>query len=241
MKIAVITDIHGNLDAFEAVLADMDEQAPDDVISLGDCVGYGPEPEGVIRTVRERGIPTLLGNHERAVADPIHLDWFNPLAKQSLVRTGKLLSADSLAFIGGLDRSLVRHGCRFVHGFPPDSPTTYLFQVHGKPLQKAFEEMAERICFVGHTHELEVVSFDGESVNHERMERGITPLDRSKKYILNIGSVGQPRDGDNNAKYVLFDPEADTVELRYVPYDIRAVTEKILHEGLPKLHADRLW
>jgi predicted phosphodiesterase len=241
MKIAVISDIHGNLDALDKVLADIDTSNVDTIFSLGDNIGYGPEPEAIIRTIQDREIPSIMGNHEMAVADPKHLGWFNITAQESLLKTKKLLSRDSLAYISGLGSSVVDFDCRFVHGFPPDSPTTYSFQVSENELIHTFQKLNENVCFIGHTHCLQLISYDGQSLDEAPLEQGVTVLPEDRQCIVNVGSVGQPRDGDNHAKYVIWDSSAKTIEVKYIPYDIARVVDKIYALGLPKVHANRLW
>jgi predicted phosphodiesterase len=242
MRVAIISDIHGNLDAFGQVLNDIDASGIDTVVCLGDNVGYGPEPEQVIRQVRARKIPCVMGNHERAVSDRAHLNWFNPSARISLQKTITMLSEESINYINGMKSSLVVYQSRFVHGFPPDSTDIYLFQVPDHTLNQTFKEMKERLCFVGHTHELKLIGFDGKVSRRIPLKKEIvTHLDKDRKYIINVGSVGQPRDGNNNAKYVIWNTSEDSLEVRFVPYDIAAVVGKILAAGLPKVHADRLW
>lgn len=241
MKIAIISDIHGNFEAFKEVLADIDKSNVETIISLGDNIGYGPEPDEVIQMIRERNISSVMGNHEMVVTDRAHLEWFNPVARKSLQKTVALLSDESIDYICGMKFSMVFEGYRFVHGFPPDSATTYLFQISEEKLRHTFKQVEEKICFVGHTHELEIVGFDGTTVTRTPMHKGITFLHDEKRYIINIGSVGQPRDGDNNAKYLIWDTSNYHIEVRYIPYDIGKVVSKILELGLPKAHADRLW
>jgi predicted phosphodiesterase len=242
MRVAIISDIHGNLDAFGQVLNDIDASGIDAVVCLGDNVGYGPEPEQVIRLVRKRNIPCVMGNHERAVSDCTYLDWFNPAARKSLQKTMTMLSEESINYINGMKSSLVIYQSRFVHGFPPDSTNIYLFQVPNHTLNQTFNKMKERLCFVGHTHELELIGFDGKVSQHIPLKEEIVKhLDKDRKYIVNVGSVGQPRDGNNNAKYVIWNISEDSLEVRFVPYDIAAVVDKIMAAGLPKVHADRLW
>jgi len=241
MKIAVISDIHANLEAFIQVLADIDRSNVDEIVSLGDNIGYGPEPDKVVQLIRERKIPSVMGNHEMVVTDRAHLEWFNPTARKSLQDTIALLSNESIDYICKMKNCIVSETYRFVHGFPPDSPTTYLFQVPEEKLRQTFKQMKEKICFIGHTHELEIIGFDGQTITRSPMHKGITFLYDEKQYIINIGSVGQPRDGNNNAKYVIWDTLNYHVEVRFVPYDIAAVVNKILEAGLPKTHADRLW
>ncbi len=241
MKIALISDIHGNHDAFKKVLEDLDASPIDKMVCLGDCIGYGPQPEEVIAEVRSREIATIIGNHEMAVCDRAHLDWFNPMARSSLQKSLAILSDASLAFIHDLPTSLVTSGVRCVHGFPPDSTRTYLFQKSVYDLKKAFESMQERICFVGHTHNLEMVEFDGRQVERRPLSEGITILQPEHHYIISVGSVGQPRDGNNKAKYVIWDDETAQIDVKFIPYDIASTVAKIKAAGLPEVHAHRLW
>jgi predicted phosphodiesterase len=240
MRIAIISDIHGNLDAFLQVLIDIKESFIDAIFCLGDNIGYGPEPEDVLRVLQQETIVSVLGNHELACIDSSMLHWFNPAASESLKKTIQMLSPDSFKFISGLKKSIVSHGCRFVHGFPPDSPIIYLFQVSKKNICRFMSQMKERICFIGHTHELRIIEFDGERCIPDLLKRGVTQLNEQSRYIVNIGSVGQPRDGDNRAKYVILDTDMDVIDVRFVRYDIEKVVKKIIAAGLPVVHADKL-
>jgi predicted phosphodiesterase len=241
MKIAVISDIHGNLDAFQQVLIDIDRSNIDALLSLGDNIGYGPEPEAVINLIQERGIPSVMGNHEITVKDKKFLDWFNPAACQSLKKTFEFLSEESVQFILSLKSYLIRFGCRFVHGSPPDSALRYLFQITKHEFHRVFNQMDERICFVGHTHDLQIIGFNGCTLTQAPLNEGITSLNTDTQYIINVGSVGQPRDGNNKAKYVIWDNSNNYIDVRFIPYDIESVVNKIIAAGLPRIHALRLW
>jgi predicted phosphodiesterase len=241
MRIAVISDIHGNLNALRRVLDDIESQRAEDIVCLGDTVGYGPEPEECLSLVRERGIAMVMGNHEQALEDPALLDSFNPYAREALRHTATFLSPDSMDYIRRLPRFIVRHGARFVHGLPPDNTKTYLSLAATRKLRNIFEAGLERICFVGHTHELQLVWYDGERVTKDELRPGLNPVVPSYRYIVNVGSVGQPRDGDNRAKYVLWDRKAHTVELRRVDYDYKDTAAKIIARGFDKRYADRLY
>jgi predicted phosphodiesterase len=240
MRTAVLSDIHGNMDAFEKVLEDIERRRPDAVFSLGDNIGYGAEPEQVIQTLVRRQIPSVLGNHELAARDPDFLNWFNPLARRSLARTFERLSPESLGFIRQLPTHLSVHGLRMVHGFPPDSATIYLFQVESGKKRQTMTELPERVCFVGHTHVIEIAACGPEGLSEVAFREGANALDGHHAYLINIGSVGQPRDGDLRAKYVIWDDERNTLEIRCVTYDTRAAAEKILAAGMPEAHARRL-
>ena len=240
MRIAVISDIHANQDAFKQVLMDIGKSNINNTICLGDNIGYGPEPEQVVAMLKDHNIPTVMGNHELAVIDQNYLSLFNPLARKSLLRTIELLSEETINFISGLEPFLIRYECRFVHGYPPDSAAMYLFQFSEDELLLTFKQMKERICFLGHTHRLEIIDFNGQIVTRAPLTESITSLDRDHHYIINIGSVGQPRDGNNCAKYVIWDSLNDNIEVKFIPYDIVSVIDKIIATGFPIEHAVRL-
>ena len=241
MRLAILSDIHGNYEAFKQVLIDLDKANVDSEICLGDCIGYGPEPEETIREVMQRKIPSILGNHEMAAVDASQLSWFNPLARRSLEKTIRMLSSTSLDFISRLPFYRIASQARFVHGFPPESAQTYLFQKKAPELRKAFETMEERICFLGHTHTLELIRYDGRQVDRMTLNEGENRLDDKSRYIVNVGSVGQPRDGTNHAKYVIWDKDRHLIDVRFIPYDIATTVAKIEAAGLPENHAKRLW
>ena len=241
MKIAIISDIHANMEAFEQVSADIEKSRVDEVISLGDHIGYGPEPERVVTHIRQNKISAVQGNHELALIEPSYLDWFNRAARKSLNITRKLLTPESIDFIKTLKTHYVAYGCRFVHGFPPDSVLTYLFQLPDEAKIPALKKLTEQRCFIGHTHTLDILSYGQQDLKSGQLKEGLNKLDRRRKYIISAGSVGQPRDGDNKAKYLIWDSAEDTVEVKHVAYDIAAVVEKMMAAGLPQEHARRLW
>jgi len=241
MRLAVVSDIHGNFDALEQVIGDIDRSRIDAIVGLGDNIGYGPEPDRVVAQIQRRGILSVMGNHEMALTDAEYLNWFNPSARKSLIKTRDLLSDASSDYIATLEPCLTSYGCRFVHGFPPDSTLIYMFQVSEVRTRRVFEEMEESLCFIGHTHTLELIGYNGHHIEYRELPEGLTHLEVPKKYIINIGSVGQPRDGTNTAKYVIWDSAAKTIEVRCIPYDIAAVVRKIQAVGLPEEHAQRLW
>ena len=237
MRLAVISDIHGNLEAFTQVLQDMQSRQVDSVISLGDNIGYGADSELVIQKVRENGIVSILGNHELAVNDLKVRQWFRRDAQKALKQVLDTLSGDSRDFIHGLKLNLRRDDCLFVHGFPPDSARFYLFQISDSQFRRTFHDMPESICFVGHTHKLRLIYPDGDTICSERVEEGTIDLDRDRKYIVNAGSVGQPRDGDPKAKYMIWDSAAYRLETRFVAYDVETASRKIIAAGIPEKFA----
>jgi len=184
MKLAIISDIHGNYDAFQAVMADIDKYGIDRIVSLGDNIGYGPEPDRVVQEIMRRKIPSVQGNHELAVKDSEYLNWFNPVARKSLIKTRDLLSDASKKFVIELEPVLTLDDCRYVHGFPPDSPLIYMFQASERRLKEIFEEIPQRLCFIGHTHTLEIISYDGKKTTSSDLPEGLTRLNKERKYTI---------------------------------------------------------
>lgn len=242
MKLAVISDVHGNLEALLRVFEDMDECGVKDCVCLGDCIGYGPEPDAVLNLVRERSIPMVMGNHEVALFDDDYLEWFNELASQSILITRKIISIENQDYCRSLPPNLELHDSLFVHGVPPDSILTYIIELNDYELSNLFAQMQHKICFVGHTHLLEVISYKKGGIDHEPVFNPVLTLEEDSKYIINIGSVGQPRDHiSREAKYVIWDTEKNTVEFRFVSYDVSITVDRILERGMPSFHARRLW
>ena len=241
MRLAIFSDIHGNWDALMKVWADMNRNGIDSRYCLGDSVGYGPEPEEVVREIRALKIPSVMGNHELGLVDSSYLDWFNNPTRTSLRITRRLLSNESLNYFKGLKPFLSDHDCRFVHGFPPDSITTYLYEVPDQEIQRILTALPERICFIGHTHDLHLIASESQGLAYLPFKRGVISLREGVKYLVNVGSVGQPRDGNNQAKYVIWDSRYATLELRYVTYNIAKTAEKILGLDFPETNARRLF
>ena len=238
----ILSDIHGNLEALEAVLSDcatLGAQGP--LVCLGDMVGYGADPEAVVRRVRAEGALAVLGNHELGVNAPAARSQFNPQAWQIVEWTRGRLSSDSLEWLRTLPRCLRLCGCRLAHGMPPHSVGRYLMQTEPGQVRAIMERLPEDVSFVGHTHLLRLVRLGPEGAYGDTpLRQGVRQLDPGARHLVNCGAVGQPRDGDPHAKYVLYDPMSRRLEVRYVPYDARAAAGKILAAGLPAVYAERL-
>lgn len=240
MKVALLADIHANLEAFQAVLDDIDRSGADQVVSLGDNIGYGPDPNEVVSLLRDRQILSIMGNHELVLAAPRYIKWFNAGARVSVEKSLQMITADTREFSAKLPSSADIESAHIVHGFPPASPTLYLFQIKPLRLERYFASHAQSLCFVGHTHFLEAVSHDGQTIQRAPLKEGFFPMQADHSYIINIGSVGQPRDGDPCAKYVIWDTEKHRLNVKFIAYDVERVAAKILRAGLPRQNADRL-
>ena len=240
MKVAILADIHGNLEALEAVSADMSQFAVDRVLCLGDNVGYGPNPDEVVTFIRNKGYPSVLGNHEFALGDPRGRRWLNFQAAENNLSTKELLSRENLIYSYGLPFFLEYESGYFVHGFPPNSVFRYLSKQNDERIVQLFHEHNSSVFFVGHTHRLQLVSENNGIIVRRPLGKEKFILKSGKKYIINCGSVGQPRDGNKEAKYVLWDTVKNSIEVRYVVYDVQKTIDKINRRGFPRVYALRL-
>ena len=237
MKTAIISDIHGNLEALDAVLSDLEMLHPDRIICLGDLIGYGPDPEAVVSRISDMGITCVLGNHEAALSSEKALGWLNFLARENNIATKALLSEKSLSFCAALPRSVCFENSRFVHGCPPDSILIYLHMLSDGEIADLVETLPEKRFFVGHSHDLQLITIDQGGFVRSKMTEGSLQLDADKTYLVSVGSVGHPRDGNGKAKYVLWDSESETIEVRGLPYPAHLTAEKIITRGFPKAYA----
>ena len=239
MRVLVISDIHSNYTAFEAVLEDAG--AVDAVWCLGDVVGYGPDPNACVELLSEQSnLTCILGNHDVAALGDMPTESFNGDARRALLWQTKVLSADSVDFLRTLPKEMVVRGdVSLVHGSPRDPIWEYILNTLAARLN--FEEFDTQFCFVGHTHIQSMFSLN-EKKNRISLDipRIGMPFPLTGRAIMNPGSVGQPRDRDPRAAYAIFDPEAKTWEPQRVEYDIKQVQNRILESGLPEKHAMRL-
>lgn len=237
MRYAVLSDIHGNLEALRAVLADADDRA-DAVLCLGDVVGYGADPGACIELIGERSDAVVGGNHEHGVAGLLDLAWFNPYARAAAEWTRRRLDDDALAWLAALP--LVREvgDATLVHA-SPIAPGEWDYVVTAQDGFDAFSGFTTRLCFLGHSHVPAVWSSGSWGRDHEAHPDEVV-LSPGSRYIINVGSVGQPRDRDPRAAYVLWDPDARHLIVRRIEYDVAQARRKIVSAGLPKLLGDRL-
>jgi predicted phosphodiesterase len=247
-KRALISDIHANLEALEAVLAHIDDQGITEIICLGDIVGYGPDPVACLDLVMDRCILTILGNHDQAVIfDP---EGFNPVAEKAIYWTrdqldrnigGAARSNRRWDFIGELPRRHDEGEFLFVHGSPRDPTNEYVFPEHiwEKPRMEALFRRIQQYCFQGHTHIPGVFTEGGRFFTPADLEN-VVQLN-AEKLMINVGSVGQPRDEDRRACYVVLDSKARTATFHRVDYDFRDTAGKIYDiPQLDDLLGDRL-
>ncbi|PHR25202.1 MAG: metallophosphoesterase [Desulfotalea sp.] len=240
MIFAILADVHGNFEALEAVSEDVRQFAVDRVVCLGDNVGYGPEPDEVVTFIRRHGYDSVLGNHEFALCDPRARRWLNFQAAENNQITKGLLSKENLEFSCKLPLTLEFEGGYFVHAFPRESVFRYLSKQNDARIVQLFRAYSSSVFFVGHTHALQLVFEEDAAIVRRELKKETLVLEPHKKYIVNCGSVGQPRDGDRSAKYVLWDTVAASIEVRFVAYDAQKTMEKIRKCGFPQAYALRL-
>ena len=267
MRVAIISDIHSNLEALQKALEIIDEKKIEEIICLGDLVGYGANPNECIELTRKRACCVLLGNHDQAAFDLSQTEHFNRHARTAAYWTNQTLTPENLEYLKGLPFRHVIDDLTFVHASPREPEQwEYVFSAH--EAKSNFESFQTRICFVGHTHIPGVFPEDlmlqkpkvtrsapphgSDDLDESSTTRGVDkpvgsrrPSGRGQlleenRYIINVGSVGQPRDGNWKLSFGIFDTSAWTYDLIRSEYDVQAASEKILAADLPRFLADRL-
>lgn len=242
MRLAILADIHGNYRALEAVLADIALVSVDRILSLGDNIGYGPEPEEVVQALVRRQVDSVMGNHELGLVSRSYFSRLHTIARESLQLTRSLLSPASLAWLAALPNCLVQGNARYVHGCPPDSMTVYLYAPTETRLRRLFTSYPESICFAGHIHDLGWHQEMSGNVASCTVALGVHSLVPQARYLLLPGSVGQPRDTLSwHAKYMVWDQGAATIEVRSVAYDVHTTVRLLGERGFPGSNAKRLF
>ena len=237
--IAVFSDVHANFEALEAVLADMDAHALSTRVCLGDTVGYGPDPEACLKRVIGLGCPILRGNHDDAVGSDEELDDMGGLARFGIRFTRKVLPEDLRAYLRDLPLTHEADGAIFVHA-SLDVPDHWEYVLSPWDAASHFEAQTHRICFCGHTHLPMVWHLSDEGDIACWPGRGRINLPETGKILVNVGSVGQPRDNNPAACYAVCGRHAHWVEFRRVEYDVATTGRKIRAAGLPPFAAERL-
>ncbi len=241
MKYVIFSDIHGNLEALEAVLDHCSGENVEFYVCLGDVVGYGADPNECIECLRSLGNSVCLrGNHDAAVVDPNERAFFHEVALEGIAFTLGRLNDENKQFLAELPYVYTEHPSFMAVHASPWQPHAWEYVLDHVGAERAFSAMGQhRIAFIGHSHAPVVFADDGQA---ERFLPG-DPLMLeigSTRYIINVGSVGQPRDGNPDASYVIYDDQTDSVRLFRVQYDREKAAEKILKAGLPPVLAERL-
>ena len=226
LKIAIISDIHGNLEALNAAFESAQKRGAGRVFCLGDVVGYGANPAECLDLIKSRAEVILMGNHDAAVAGREELDYFNDFARTAVTWTQGVLTSQQKDYLASLPMMVKDGNLHLVHA-SPQNPETWNYIFSAYDTQGQFDAVEGNICFVGHSH------VPGEYFEHTAERRG--------RRIINVGSVGQPRDRDPRLCYVIYDSETDVVQFIREEYDVETAAGKIRRAGLPEFLADRLF
>ncbi len=238
MRYGLISDIHSNLEAFKAVLDSLSKERIDRFLCIGDLVGYGADPKECIRLVKSLKPSALVaGNHDWGAAALTDIGYFNADAKEAVLWTRDILDQGELDYLKSF-RLIYEEGLfTLVHG-TLNSPEKFYYILDVEDAYPTMKLMRTILCFVGHSHVPGIFYCDDSTIHFTNQPK--IKIDRSAKYIINIGSIGQPRDLDPRASCAIYDDEEETVEILRVKYDIKAASDKILASGLPKSLAFRL-
>ena len=225
MDIAIISDIHGNLEALNTALAEIDNMGVEEIICLGDIVGYGADPAACIALIRSRCQVVILGNHDAAAIGSQDIKYFNEFARLAVRWTQTGLSQDERTYLESLPYFEKRNGMHLVHG-TPQNPEKWDYIFSDYDTLNQFSAIDGDICFVGHSHVPGIYTESGS--------------ESAPKRIVNVGSIGQPRDRDPRLCFALFNTDSREVEFVRLEYDVETAAAKIRQAGLPEFLADRL-
>ena len=230
MRIAVISDIHSNLEALTRVLATIDRFSVDRIYCLGDIVGYGPYPNECIDLVRKRCHVVVKGNHDSGVVGETPLEDFNSYGRSAIIWTRKKITKERSTYLELLPFHAIEEDVTLVHASPA-SPAEWTYVFSWPAAEEAFQAFNTSLCFIGHTHSPVIIADDGT----------IGALQRGKRYLINAGSTGQPRDGIPSACFALFDSESWTCTIERVTYDVKKTDRAIRARRLPPYLGIRLY
>ncbi len=236
MKYGILGDIHANLEAFEAVLGEMDKAGVEKHISVGDLVGYGANPCEVIDRIKKMETLVVAGNHDYAAIDKINIDFFNAYARESAIWTRNALSDDDKNYIRSLKLIEEVEDFTVVHS-TLYSPELFEYIQTSYDAHLSFDQQNTTVSFMGHSH-VPVNFFKRKNVSFN-MENEVR-LDNGTKCMINVGSIGQPRDENPDAVCVVYDSDEKVVSISRVRYDVDKASKKIIAAGLPEILAERL-
>ena len=237
MRIALISDIHANLEALETALADIDAKAIKHIVCLGDIINYGANPNECLNRVRQVSKIIIQGNHEAALMSDRIASTFNPNALQAILWTRRQISEEDRCIFSSLPFTHAEKDWTVVHGML-ETPEEFEYLFDPADALRNFPLMNTPVCFYGHTHMPMLFSQKDKRSLH--LAAGKYPLSRENRYIINVGSIGQPRDHDPRLGYMIFDAEEFSIELVRLNYDIDTAAGKIRKAGLPTFLAERL-
>lgn len=244
MRYGIYSDLHANLEALKVVLQKLTvEEKVDCLICLGDVVGYGANPNECIDLVKDKTKHVIAGNHDHAALDLTDIRYFNPYAKKAVHWTQEQLTQESHDYLHSLPLSLhfEEEDFMIVHA-TPSKPEAWNYIFSRQEARYEFNSFTEKVCFIGHSHQPLIIESENNEINVIQAHEGtdVVQLKEDCRYIINDGSVGQPRDRNPKSAYCIFDSDKMTVQIKRTGYDVEKAQKKIIDAGLPELLADRL-
>ena len=236
MRFAILGDIHANIHALAAVLEDAEDHSCNQYVCMGDIVGYNAYPSECVDVIRDLDCPVVKGNHDEQVSMDVTQGGLNPLAQAAILWTQEQLSLEQIEWLMDLRMQRQVRDFSIVHA-TLDTPQKWGYITTQLDAAASFSYQITNLCFIGHTH-VPKAYIKEDVVRTEILD--VLPIEKKKKYLINVGSVGQPRDGDWRASYCIYDSDSSEVTLRRVDYDIQSAQNAILAAGLPPKLATRL-
>ncbi len=238
MTCAIISDIHANLEALQAVLQDIENYKVDKIHCLGDIIGYGCNPIECLNLITRHCDIKLMGNHEYIVLGLLNLEHLNDIARASIELTQKQLSDRELSILADLDMDAEIENACLVHASPYE-PEEWHYILTIPEAKRAFESFDQSLCFVGHSHLPRIFSHYPNRECSSRVGHDLD-LDTECRYLVNVGSVGQPRDNDARACYVIYDTTEQQIQYHRVEYDVKLTQTKMMEANVPLMLVERL-
>jgi len=238
MRYGIFSDVHGNLEAFRVACDYLDKERIDKCIFNGDIIGYGANPRECLEFLKKIDPIIVAGNHDWTAAGKFSLDYFNPQAKDALLWTKEELREEDLSFLNSFSLKYTGPDFICVHGSLSD-PAEFNYIIYSYDASLNFSLFNKQILFIGHSHRAEAFSIKDEKISYIKSEE--VKIDSKTKYIINVGSVGQPRDRDPRLSLCIYDSDEGLVKFVRLEYNIKKAADKILEKGLPSLLATRLF
>ena len=237
MRYGILGDIHANLEALGTVVEALERESVDGWISVGDVVGYGADPNACIKFVQDLEATVVAGNHDFAVCNRLNVDFFNAYAREAVLWTRKRLSTEEMGFLEGLELTAVLDDeVSVVHG-SLNFPEMFDYIQTSYDAHLSLQALTTPVCFLGHSH-VPVTFVQGQTVSYTLDP--VIQIKEGERALVNVGSVGQPRDEDPRAAYAVYDSETRTVEVKRIEYAVEDAGKKILDAGLPEILAERI-
>ena len=238
MRYGIFSDIHSNIEALDEVISAYQKESIDKYFCIGDVVGYATNPQECIERVKKLAMITVAGNHDWATVNLFSMDYFNEYAQEALFWTRKNIGDTDKNFLEFLKPVYKNKDFTLVHG-TLDSPAEFNYMTDGYIAEETFKVLETNLLFIGHTHHPGLFMKDNDGNMHYRQD-GPWDINLKNKYIVDVGSVGQPRDGNPKAAYCIYDTDKKEAQVKRVGYDNVTAGKKIIDAGLPKFLGERL-